>query len=96
MGNTESAQKLGERVITARRKLEEDKKAESSRSEYLKSKSPETMKVCMESIAESFKRCSPFLEPTLLISWSHDQKRCKEIILNACKNVLSAPIVKEE
>eukprot|EP01083_Nonionella_stella_P000526 1494_1 len=96
MGNTESAQKLGERVITARRKLEEDKKAESSRSEYLKSKSPETMKVCLESIAESFKRCSPFLEPTLLISWSHDQKRCKEIILNACKNVLSAPIVKEE
>eukprot|EP01084_Bolivina_argentea_P197006 337679_1 len=96
MGTTDSKQKLGERVIAARRKLDEDIKLQSSRSRDLQTKSPQTMKAIIKSIAESFKSCSPFLEPTLLIAWQADPEQCKNIIINSCKKVLSAPIIREE
>ena len=96
MGNADSKQKLGERVIAARKKLNEDIKIQSNRCSDIASKSPQTIKVIMQSISDSFKRCSPFLEPTLLVAWHSNPEQCKEIILKSCKKVLSAPIVKEE
>eukprot|EP01084_Bolivina_argentea_P105697 189285_1 len=96
MGNTESKQKLGERVIAARSKLEHDTQLQCEKYEYLKSKSPKTMNVIMDSIAASFKECAPFLEATLLIAWKYDEDRCKQIVIDSCKTVFRAPIIKTE
>ncbi len=96
MGNADSKQKLGQRVLTARRKLEQDKKTQAERTEFFKAKSPETMKVMMDSIDATFQSCSPFLEPVLLCAWKYDPKKCQNIILNSCQKVLKAPIIKAE
>eukprot|EP01084_Bolivina_argentea_P022182 41230_1 len=96
MGATDSKQKLGERVIAARKKLADDIKIQSERVKDIESKSPETIKVIMKSISESFKSCSPFLEPILLIAWQLNPEQCGKIILDACKRVLNAPINKDE
>eukprot|EP01084_Bolivina_argentea_P187475 322921_1 len=96
MGATDSKQKLGERVIAARKKLQNDIKLQSERINEIESKSPETLKVMIQSVAESFKSCSPFLEPTLLIAWQSNPEQCQNIILDSCRKVLSAPIHKEE
>ena len=96
MGTTDSKHKLGERVIAARRKLSEDMKLQTNRSKDLQSKSPQTMTAIIKSIDESFKSYSPFLEPTLLVAWAANPKKCQEIVINACRKVLSAPIVKSE
>ncbi len=96
MGTTDSKQKLGERVIAARKKLTNDKQIQSERVKEIRSQTPETLKVIMESVRDSFKTCSPFLEPTLLIAWEANPEECAKIILNACGRVLNAPIVKDE
>eukprot|EP01084_Bolivina_argentea_P177807 307484_1 len=96
MGATDSKQRLGEKVIAARKKLEEHKEMQSDRFKFFESKSPETVKVILHSIAQSFKTCSPFLEQTLLIAWQSDPKQCQQIILQSCKKVLSAPIINDE
>eukprot|EP01084_Bolivina_argentea_P189852 326391_1 len=96
MGATDSKQNLGERVRAARKKLDEDMKMQTERSDEIRSKSPATMKVIIESIEGSFKSCSPFLEPSLLIAWKSNPDKCKDIILRACRKVLSAPIIKSE
>eukprot|EP01084_Bolivina_argentea_P284845 488291_1 len=96
MGATDSKQRLGEKVVAARKKLEEHKQMQLDRLKFFESKSPETVKVMIESIAQSFKTCSPFLEHTLLIAWQSNPKECRQIILQSCKKVLSAPIIKDE
>eukprot|EP01084_Bolivina_argentea_P015923 29836_1 len=96
MGNAESQEKLGERVVAARAKLEEEKKKLSERCEYFKANSPTTMNVMIASISQSFENNSPFLEPTLLIAWKADQNQCKKIVLNSCRKVLSSPIKTDE
>eukprot|EP01084_Bolivina_argentea_P012913 24193_1 len=96
MGATDSKQRLGERVIVARKKLSEHKETQLDRLKFFESKSPETVKVMLDSIGESFKTCSPFLEQTLLIAWQSDPKQCKKIIVESCKKVLSAPIIPDE
>eukprot|EP01084_Bolivina_argentea_P037754 69806_1 len=96
MGATDSKQKLGERVIAARKKLEDDKKMQSERIKEIESQSPKTIKVIMQSVEESFKSCSPFLEPTLLMAWESNPKQCQNIVLNSCRKVLNAPVNKDE
>eukprot|EP01084_Bolivina_argentea_P212182 360721_1 len=96
MGNTDSAQQLGQRVIAARRKLEEDRKTQEERSQFLKTKSPASITVMTNSIEQSFKTYSPFLESVLLVVWKCNPERCKNIILSSCKKVLCAPIIAAE
>eukprot|EP01084_Bolivina_argentea_P255293 429356_1 len=96
MGNTDSKKQLGERVIAGRRKLEEDIKVQTERCEFFESKSPETMKVMIESIDKAFNSCSPFLESVLLVAYKYNPIKCQNIILSACKKVLKAPIIKQE
>eukprot|EP01084_Bolivina_argentea_P187472 322916_1 len=96
MGATDSKQKLGERVIAAKKKLEDDVKVQSERVKDIKSKAPETIKVIINSVAESFKTYSPFLESVLLTAWEIDPEECGKIVLNSCVKVLNAPIKKEE
>ncbi len=61
MGNADSVLQLGQRVITARRKLEEDTKIQAERSDFFQSKSPESIKVIIDGVEKAFKECSPFL-----------------------------------
>eukprot|EP01084_Bolivina_argentea_P197005 337678_1 len=96
MGATDSKQKLGEKVIAARKKLEEHKELQSERVKFFQSKSPETIKVMIDSIGQAFKTCSPFLEHTLLITWQSDPAQCQQIIIKSCKKVLTAPIIADE
>ena len=96
MGNTDSAQQLGQRVIAARRKLLEDTKIQSERAELFKSKSPQSIKVMIDSIERAFKTCSPFLESVLLVVWKCDPQKCQNIVLSSCQKVLKAPILKAE
>eukprot|EP01084_Bolivina_argentea_P113078 201621_1 len=96
MGNTDSTQKLGERVLAGKSKLEQDKKIQSERYAYLKANSPELLDRMVKSIADSFKSCSPFLEPVLLISWMHNRNKCKQIVLDSCRKVFSSPIEKKQ
>eukprot|EP01084_Bolivina_argentea_P213763 362957_1 len=96
MGNTDSKQKLGERVRIARSKLDEDLQKQAERSEYFKSKTPKTMNVIIESIDKAFQNCSPFSEPALLVVWQSDPEKCENIMLKACKKILKSPINKSE
>eukprot|EP01084_Bolivina_argentea_P189856 326402_1 len=96
MGTADSKQKLGERVIAARKKLEDDKKMQFERIKEIETQSPQTIKVIMQSVEESFKSCSPFLEPTLLMAWESNPEQCQNIVLNSCRKVLNAPINKNE
>ncbi len=96
MGNTDSAQQLGQRVIAARRKLKEDRQIQTERSEFFKAQSPESIKVMIDSIERAFETCSPFLESVLLVVWKCDPQKCRNIVLASCQKVLKAPIIKAE
>ncbi len=96
MGNTDSTQKLGERVLVAKRKLAQNKAIQSQRYAYLKQNCPDMLLAAMESTKASFESYSPFLEPTLLLAWIYDEERCQNIVLKTCRKVLSAPINKAE
>eukprot|EP01084_Bolivina_argentea_P022180 41228_1 len=90
MGATDSKQKLGERVIAARKKLQDDMKIQSERAKDIESQSPQTIKVIINSVAESFKTCSPFLESILLVAWQLNPEECAKIVVDSCKRVLNA------
>eukprot|EP01084_Bolivina_argentea_P303682 524365_1 len=96
MGNTDSTQKLGERVLVAKRKLQQNKQIQAQRYEYLKANCPQMLSEAMESVKASFESYSPFLEPNSLLAWIYDEERCKTIVLKACRKVLSSPINKSE
>eukprot|EP00485_Elphidium_margaritaceum_P019937 CAMPEP_0202729016 /NCGR_PEP_ID=MMETSP1385-20130828/185916_1 /ASSEMBLY_ACC=CAM_ASM_000861 /TAXON_ID=933848 /ORGANISM="Elphidium margaritaceum" /LENGTH=582 /DNA_ID=CAMNT_0049395269 /DNA_START=53 /DNA_END=1797 /DNA_ORIENTATION=- len=96
MGASESTQKLGERVMTARKKLEEDQKMQSERAQSLRDASSSTMMLTLDRMQESFERFAPFLERTLLVAWEADSDKCKQFMLKACEKVLSAPIKEDE
>eukprot|EP01084_Bolivina_argentea_P106574 190682_1 len=96
MGSTDSKQKLGERVLAARQKLSHDTKIQSERVNDIESNSPQTIKVILNSVTQSFKSCSPFLESILLIAWKLNPEKCSKIILDRCKSILNSPINKDE
>eukprot|EP00485_Elphidium_margaritaceum_P009350 CAMPEP_0202700158 /NCGR_PEP_ID=MMETSP1385-20130828/13368_1 /ASSEMBLY_ACC=CAM_ASM_000861 /TAXON_ID=933848 /ORGANISM="Elphidium margaritaceum" /LENGTH=157 /DNA_ID=CAMNT_0049357285 /DNA_START=87 /DNA_END=556 /DNA_ORIENTATION=+ len=96
MGGAESKQQLGQRVITARKKLEEERKIQEERGQSLRNASPSTMSLILDRMQKSFETFSPFLERTLLVAWNADQEKCTEFVLKACKKVLSAPIKETE
>ena len=96
MGAGQSKQRLGERVVEARKKLEADRKMQAARAALLKATSPETLTVMVRSIADSFERCSPFSEPTLLVAFEANPEETQRILAKSCKKVLSAPIDKAE
>uniref|UniRef100_A0A7S0TEL7 Uncharacterized protein n=1 Tax=Elphidium margaritaceum TaxID=933848 RepID=A0A7S0TEL7_9EUKA len=96
MGSVESKQKLGERVIAARTKLEQDLKVQEERSTQLMSASPSTMQFILDRVQQSFENCSPFLENSLMMAWKANEEQCKDFVLRACKQVLSAPIKPDE
>ena len=60
MGNTDSTQKLGERVLAAKAKLGKDKELQSEKYQYLKTNAPQTLDTMIKSTADSFTSCSPF------------------------------------
>ena len=96
MGVGISKQRLGERVLAARKKLEADRKMQAARAALIMSSSPQTLDVMVQSIAEAFKTCSPFSEPTLLVAFEANPEEVQRVLTKACKQVLSAPIDKEE
>ena len=96
MGAGTSKQKLGERVVNARKKLEADAKMQEERTKQIHETSPETLEVMVQSIADSFARCAPFSEPLLLVAFEANPEEVERIVAKACKKVLSAPIRKAE
>eukprot|EP00485_Elphidium_margaritaceum_P001827 CAMPEP_0202695166 /NCGR_PEP_ID=MMETSP1385-20130828/8824_1 /ASSEMBLY_ACC=CAM_ASM_000861 /TAXON_ID=933848 /ORGANISM="Elphidium margaritaceum" /LENGTH=722 /DNA_ID=CAMNT_0049351141 /DNA_START=68 /DNA_END=2236 /DNA_ORIENTATION=+ len=96
MGAIETAQKLSERVMAGKAKLDADIKRDYARYQYLKRHSKKTLNAMLESVAASFETCSAFSESTLLIAYMYDPEKCSEIILRACRKVLTAPINKHE
>ena len=96
MGSGPSIQRLGERVVGARKKLEADLKMQAERVKQLRESSPETLTVMVQSIADSFERCWPFSEPTLLVAFEANPEEVQRILAKACKKVMSAPIKKQE
>jgi len=96
MGSGSSKQRMGERVTAGRRKLEHGLALQSERVRLMESTSPKTLEVAVESIAESFSLCSPFLEGTLLTAFKADPKRVEEVVTASTRKVLSAPIKEVE
>ena len=96
MGTGISKQKLGERVLDARKKLEADRKMQSERTARIKAVTPETLETIVQSITDSFERCSPFSEPTLLVAFHANPVEVERVLTKSCKKVLSAPIRKDE
>ena len=96
MGAGASKQRLGERVLVARRKLEQALKMQSERAASLEAGSPQTAEVIVESVRQSFKTRSAFLEPALLLAFHAEPVEVARIVLSACKKVLSAPIVAKD
>eukprot|EP01084_Bolivina_argentea_P058179 106244_1 len=90
------AQTLSEKIGAGTLKLNQVKKDEEY--EYLQTNSPELLNTMVKSVENSFnyKSYSPFLDPILLIAWVHDPGKCKKIVLESCRKVLSAPIEKKE
>ena len=96
MGSGSSKQRLGERVLDARKKLAADRKLQSARAALLKSASPETLETIVQSMAAAFKTYSPFSEPALLVAFEANPEETQRILTKACKQVLSAPIIREQ
>ena len=96
MGAGISKERLGERVLAARKKLEADLKMQAERTEQVRAASPETLEVIVSSIADAFERCSPFSDATLLVAFAANPEEVQRIMTKSCKKVLSAPIRKEE
>jgi len=96
MGAGISKERLGERVMDARKKLAAAKKMQTERTSLLMSASPETLDAMVRSISEAFKSCAPFSEPTLLVAFEANPEEVQRVLSKACKQVLSAPIKKDE
>ena len=58
--------------------------------------SKETLDVAVRCIADSFARCAPFAESTLLVAFKANPEEVQRIMTKACKQVLSAPIRRDE
>ena len=91
-----SKQHLGDRVLAAQKQLASDEKMACERVEQLKSASPETLDVAVQSLADSFKRCSPFPDSLLLVAFAANPEETQRILQKAVKQVLSAPVRKEQ
>ena len=96
MGAGSSKQKLGERVLAARQRLATITKQQAERTARINEASPETLDVIVRTIADSFERCSPFSEATLLVAFQANPEETQRILSKSCKKVLSAPIKKDE
>ena len=96
MGSGTSKQQLGARVLAAQKKLQSDLEMQPERTKQVESASLETLDVFVRSIADSFKRCSPFSDATLLVSFKANQEEVQRILQKSCKQLLSAPIRKDE
>ena len=96
MGTGTSRQKLGERVKDARATLVSDKAMQAARTKLIRDSSPETLDVFVQSIADSFERCSPFSDPTLLVAFKANPEEVQRVMTKSCKKVLSAPIRADE
>eukprot|EP01084_Bolivina_argentea_P012892 24147_1 len=96
MGNTETKERLGARVVIARKKLENDEKSVLGQLEYMKSRSPEFLSYIIENIRIAFKNRSPFSQETLLLGWFTNNKKIEDIIISTCNKLLKQPINKKE
>ena len=96
MGSGTSKQKLGERVMNARKKLEADLAMQTARAERLTATSPETLNSMVQSITASFERCAAFSEPMLLVAFAANPEEVQRVLSKSCKKVLSAPIRRDE
>ncbi len=96
MGNTDSKQKLGEKVTAAKKELEENVKIYSAKANELNTKSKKISGYMIENISKCFKHCSPFSEATLLTAWHSNPGKCEEIVLKSCEKVLNAPITADQ
>ena len=96
MGSGISKQQLGERVLAARKKLEADRQMQVERAKQLQSVAPETLEVIVQSITDSFERCSPFSDSLLLVAFAANPEEVKRVLNKSCKKVLSSPIDRNE
>ena len=96
MGAGTSKQKLGERVLDARKKLEADKAMQAERVARIKAASPEALEVIVRSISDAFERYAPFSDTLLLVAFEANPEEVQRVVNKACKKVMSAPIVKAE
>ena len=96
MGSGTSKQRLGERVIAAQKMLEAVKKDQAERTKRIEAASPEAFTVIVQSITDSFERCSPFSEPLLMVAFQANPEEVQRVITKSVKKVLSAPIDKCE
>ena len=96
MGSGTSKQQLGARVLAAQKKLKADLEMQEARTAHVESASLETLDVFVRSIADSFKLCSPFSDETLLVAFKANPEEVQRIHQKACKQLLSAPIRKDE
>ena len=96
MGAGISKQKLGERVVGGRKKLQADRAMQAERTKQIAAVSPETLDVMVQSISNAFERCSPFTDATLLVAFEANPEEVERILAKTCKKVMSAPISKNE
>ena len=93
MGTGSSQERLGERVLEARKKLKAVKKMQAARLAQL---GEETQDVLVSSLEASLACCSPFSEATLLLAFSANPEETQRMLAKCCKKVLSAPVDKQE
>ena len=91
-----SQQRLGERVLAAQEKLTCDRKMAVERATQLRTVSPETLDVMVQSIAASFHFCAPFSDATLLVAYAANPVEVERVLTKSCKQVMSAPVAKDE
>merc|ERR1711969_463714 len=96
MGSSSSKQRLGDRVLEARRKLMADTALQKKRYEQLLSASPETLDVLVRSIGAAFSTHSAFPEAALLVAFAANPEEVQRIMSKCCKKLLSAPIAPAE
>lgn len=96
MGSASSKQRLGDRVLAARKKLLADTAMQKARYEQLLAASPETLDVLVRSIGAAFSTHSAFPEAALLVAFAANPEEVQRIISKCCKKLLSAPIAPAE
>ncbi len=96
MGIGSSKERLSERIAAARQKLAADKQLQAALTQQIETASTETLHEIVQSVRDSIGRCAPFSERLLLVAFAANPEEIQRLLAKCCKQVLSAPIRKDE
>ncbi len=96
MGSVVTKERMGQRVLEARLKLQKCQNEEMSVLKTIQKATPNISSLIMNCMESSLKQYAPFPDKTLLWAWHSNPRECQRIIHECCSRVLKQPVNKQE